>query len=83
MEYIIKNIVKMSTFNTFWKCMYNKYFSKIPPHFKKCGGDETKNDRSTKRHQNWWDQKLFWAVEKKVSIAVLHQMESSLKMTEI
>ena len=28
------------------------------------GGSETKNGRSSKRHQNRWVQKLFWAVEK-------------------
>ena len=27
-----------------------------------CGRDETKTGRSTKRQQNWWVQKLFWAV---------------------
>ena len=31
--------------------------------------DETKNGRSTKRHQNQQDQKLFGAVDKNVSIA--------------
>ena len=29
----------------------------------RCGRGDTKNSR-TKRHQNWWVQKLFWAVEK-------------------
>ena len=29
-----------------------------------CGRGEIKNVRSTKRDQNWWVQKLFWAVEK-------------------
>ena len=32
--------------------------------FCRCGTGESKNGRSTKRHQNWWAQKLFWAVEK-------------------
>ena len=31
--------------------------------FCKCGRGETKNGRSTKRHQNWQVQKLFWAME--------------------
>ena len=47
-----------------------------------CGRSKTKNGRSTKRHQNWWVQKLFWAV-KKVSIDILHQMVSILKVTEV
>ena len=29
-----------------------------------CGTGKTKNSRSTKRHQNWWVQKLFWWEEK-------------------
>ena len=33
--------------------------------FCQCARDKTKNIRSTKRHQKWWVQKLFWAVEKK------------------
>ena len=48
-----------------------------------CGTGETKNDKSTERHQNRWDQKLFWAVKKQVSIGILHQMESTLKVTEV
>ena len=28
------------------------------------GRGKTKNGRNTKRHQNWWIQKLFWTVEK-------------------
>ena len=42
-----------------------------------------KNGRSTKRHQNQRIQKLFRAVGKTVSIGVLHQMESTLKVTEV
>ena len=34
--------------------------------FCQCGRGETKNGRSTKRHQNWCVQKLFWAVEKRL-----------------
>ena len=41
-----------------------------------------KNGRSTKRHQNEQVQTLFWAMEK-VSIGVSHQMESTLKVTEV
>ena len=32
--------------------------------FCRCGRGETKNSRSTKRHQHQWVQKVFWAVEK-------------------
>ena len=41
-----------------------------------------KNGRSTKKHQNWQVQKLFeqW---KNISIGVLYQMESTLKVTEV
>ena len=42
-----------------------------------------KNSRSTKRQQNWWVQKLLWAMEENIPIGVLHQMESSLKETEV
>ena len=47
-----------------------------------CGRGETKNSRSTKRHQNWWVQNCFEQWEK-VLIGVLHQMESTLKVTEV
>ena len=32
--------------------------------FCRCGIGDTKNGRSTKKHQNRWVQKLFWAMEK-------------------
>ena len=51
--------------------------------FCQCGKGETKSGRSTKRHQNRQVKKLFWAGYKKVSIGVLHQMESTLKVTEV
>ena len=51
--------------------------------FCRCGRGETKNDRSSKRRQNRRGQKLFRAVGKTVSIGVLHQMESTLKVTEV
>ena len=51
--------------------------------FCRCGRGETKNGRSTKKHQNQWVQKLFWAMEKNVSIDILHQMETTLKVTKI
>ena len=44
---------------------------------------ENKNGRSTKRYQNWWVQKLFLSSGKKVFIGLLHQMESTLKVTEV
>ena len=44
---------------------------------------ETKSGRSTKRHQNWQVQKLFWAVGKNISTGVFHRMESTLKVTEV
>ena len=47
-----------------------------------CGRAETKNGRSTKQRQNRV-QKLFQTVGKNnISIGVLHQMESALKVTE-
>ena len=47
-----------------------------------CGRGETKKGRSSKRHKNWWVQKLLstWKI---VSIGVLHQMGSTLKVTEV
>ena len=48
-----------------------------------CGRGETKNGRNTKKHKNQQVQKLFWAVEKSVSLGVPHQMESTLKLTEV
>ena len=51
--------------------------------FCQCGRGEPRNGISAKRHQNQRVQKLFWAVEKKVSVGVLHQMESTLKVTEV
>ena len=44
---------------------------------------DKKNGRNTKRHQNQWVQKLFYAREKNVLIGVLHHMESTLKVTEV
>lgn len=44
---------------------------------------KTKNCRSTKGHQNWSVQRLFWTVEKNISKDVLHQMESTFKVTEV
>ena len=52
-------------------------------HFADVEEVKQKNRRTTKRHQNWWVQKLFWAVGKNVSIGVLHQMESTLKVSEV
>ena len=43
---------------------------------------QTKSSRSTKGNQNWWVQKLL-SSGKKISISVLHQMESTLKVTEV
>ena len=51
--------------------------------FCQCGRGETKNGRSTKRHQNWCVQKLFLNSGKNVLKGVLHQMESTLKVTEV
>ena len=48
-----------------------------------CGRGGIKNDISTKRHQNWWVQKLFEQWKKSISIGVLHQMERTLKVTEL
>ena len=52
----------------------------------KCFADveevKQKNSRSTKRQQNQWVQNLFWAVGKNVMIGVLHQVESTLQLTE-
>ena len=42
-----------------------------------------KNDRNTKRHQNQQVQKLVLSTGKNILIGVLHQMESTLKVTEI
>ena len=47
-----------------------------------CATGETKNSRITKRHQNWWVQNCF-AQWKKILIGVLHQMESTWKVTEV
>ena len=47
-----------------------------------CGKCETKNSRSSKRHQNQQAQKRFWAVKKHFE-SVLHQMESTLKVVEV
>ena len=47
-----------------------------------CGRGETKNSRSTKRHQNQ-KFKNFSEQWKKVLVVVLHQMESTLKVTEV
>ena len=47
-----------------------------------CGKGETKNSKNSKRHQNRWVQRLLSSREK-VLIGALHQMESSLKMTEV
>ena len=57
---------------------------KSPPRgtFCWCGIGETKPSRSTKGHQNWRVQKLFWAVEKNFLIGVLYHMENSLKVTD-
>ena len=52
--------------------------------FCRCAGSETKNSRSTKRHQQV--QKPFWNgvwSSGKVLIGVLHQMESTLKVTKV
>ena len=49
----------------------------------RCGRAETKNSRSTKRHQNWRVQKLFWAAGEKVLIGASHQEDSTLKVTEV
>ena len=35
-----------------------------------CGRGETKNSRSTERHQNRWIQELFWAVERSLDICI-------------
>ena len=48
-----------------------------------CRRSETKNSRSTKRHPDQQVEKLFWAVEKNISMGVLHQMESTWKVTEV
>ena len=42
----------------------------------------TKNGRSTKRYQNRWVQKLFWAVEKCLDRCIASK-ESTLKVTEV
>ena len=46
-----------------------------------CGIGETKNGRSTKRHIS--DFKNCFEQWKNVSMAILHQMESTLKVTKI
>ena len=48
-----------------------------------CGIGETKNSGSTKRYQNKRVQRPFWALGKNTSIGVLHQMENTLKVTEV
>ena len=44
---------------------------------------KAKNGRSTKRHQNRQVQKLLSAVGKKVSIGLVHQVESTLEVIEV
>ena len=55
----------------------------ILPMWKRWNTQTNKKSRNTKRHQNRWVQKLFWAVGKNILIGVLHQMESTLKVTEV
>ena len=42
---------------------------------KRCGRGETKNSRSTKRHQNPRVQKVFWAVEKSLNRCIASNWE--------
>ena len=51
--------------------------------FYQCGRGETKNSRSTKRHQNWIQKLYILSSGKNVLKGILHQMESTLKVTEV
>ena len=67
------------TFPIHWSCSEQPFFvswmKKVlkGKHFADVEEMKQKNGTSTKRHQNWWVQKLFWAVGKMShSIGVLH-----------
>ena len=49
-----------------WLFVFFSSMKKTPQRemFSQCGRGETKNGRNTKRRQNQWVHKLFWAVEK-------------------
>ena len=51
--------------------------------FCRCGRGETKNSRSSKRHQKWMSPKTVLSSGKNILIGVSPQMEGTLKVTEV